>query len=65
MSPYTDWLVMERPAARRRTVRIGGGLAFARVLCGAESQRWEPGEETLPAALLGGRRRCAWALYRC
>jgi hypothetical protein len=48
-------------------VRIGGGLAFASVLCGAGVAAVGAGEEeTLPAALLGAAAvACAWALYRC
>jgi hypothetical protein len=52
---------------RRRIVRLGGGLAFASVLCGAGVAAVGAGEEeTLPAALLGAAAvACAWALYRC
>jgi hypothetical protein len=61
-------LVMELAGPRRRrTVRLGGGLAFASVLCGAAvAAMGAGGEETLPAALLGAAAvACAWALYRC
>jgi hypothetical protein len=56
---------------RRRIVRLGGGLAFASVLCGAGlAAVGAREEETLPvtlvAALLGAAAvACAWALYRC
>jgi hypothetical protein len=61
-------LVMELAGPqRRRIVRLGGGLAFASVLCGAGVAAVGAGEEeTLPAALLGAAAVvCAWALYRC
>jgi hypothetical protein len=61
-------LVMELAGPRRRRiVRLGGGLAFASVLCGAGVAAVGAGEEeTLPAALLGAVAvACAWALYRC
>jgi len=61
-------LVMELAGPRRRRiVRLGGGLAFASVLCGAGVAAVGGGaEETLPAALLGAAAvACAWALYRC
>ena len=61
-------LVMELAGPqRRRIVRLGGGLAFASVLCGAGVAAVGAGEEeTLPAALLGAAAvACAWALYRC
>jgi hypothetical protein len=52
---------------RRRTVRIGGGLAFAGVLCGVAVAALESRKEvTMPITLLGAAAiACAWALYRC
>lgn len=61
-------LVMELAGPRRRRiVRLGGGLAFVAVLCGAGAAAVGAGvEETLPAALLGAAAvACAGALYRC
>jgi hypothetical protein len=54
-------------ARRRRTVRIGGGLAFPGVLCGAVFAALGSGTAvTLPTALMGAAAvACAWALYRC
>src|SRR6266851_1309435 len=52
---------------RRRTVRIGGGLAFAGVVVGAVVAALGSGEAvTVPVALLGAATvACAWGLYRC
>jgi Phospholipid methyltransferase len=56
---------------RRRTVRLGGGLAFAGVLCGAAFAVLGSGKEvTAPITLVGtlvgaAAVACAWALYRC
>jgi hypothetical protein len=61
-------LVMELAGTRRRrAVRIGGGLAFAGVLCGAAFAALGSGKEgTVPITLLSAAAvACAWALYRC
>jgi hypothetical protein len=61
-------LVMELAGAPRgRTVRIGGGLAFAGAMLGAAFAALGPGKAAMaPAALLGAAAvACAWALYRC
>src|SRR5580704_9273627 len=61
-------LVMELAGPRRcRSVRIGGGLAFASVLSGAAFAALGSGEDvTVPVTLLGAAAvACAWALYRC
>jgi hypothetical protein len=56
---------------RRRTVRIGGGLAFAAVLSGAGFAAVGSAKEvTVPVALVGtllgaAAVACAWGLYRC
>jgi hypothetical protein len=69
-------LVMELAGPRRRrSVRIGGGLAFAGVFSGAVVAALGSGEEmtgpitlegTLVGTLVGAAAvACAWALYRC
>jgi len=65
-------LAMELAGPRRgRTVRIGGGLAFASVLFGAAFAALGSGKEmTVPVALMGALLgaaavACAWGLYRC
>ena len=52
---------------RRRTVRLGGGLAFAAVLAGAAFAALGSGKEVTASATLAGAAAlaCAWALYRC
>ena len=52
---------------RRRAVRLGGGLAFAGVLCGAAFAILGSGADvTLPiASMAAAAVACAWALYRC
>jgi Phospholipid methyltransferase len=61
-------LVMELAGKRRRrTVRLGGGLAFASVLFGAAFAALGSGKDvTVAVALMGAAAvACAWALYRC
>jgi hypothetical protein len=61
-------LVMELAGPRRRrNVRLGGGLAFAGVLCGAACAALGTGEEvTAPAAMLGAAASPApGRLYCC
>ena len=61
-------LVMELAGPRRRrSVRIGGGLAFAGVLSGAAFAALGSGKEmTAPMTLVGAAAvACAWGLYRC
>ena len=61
-------LVMELAGMRRgRTVRIGGGLAFAGAMFGAAFVALGSGKAvTVPVGLLGAAAvACAWALYRC
>jgi hypothetical protein len=59
-------LAMELAGTRRRTVRIGGSLAFAVATSGAAFAVLKSGEEvTLTIMLMGTAAACAWALYRC